>query len=59
MSAILDVEVAFLNGDLEETNYMQSPEEIECKDDETLLQRKSIYGLVQAARQFFIKFNQV
>ena len=51
---IIDVETAFLLGDLEEEIYMV------CRDvhdeDEVLLLRHSIYGLVQAARQYYKKF---
>jgi hypothetical protein len=51
---IIDVETAFLLGDLEEEIYMQ------CKEvhdnDEVLFLVHSIYGLVQAARQYYKKF---
>ena len=36
ISVILDVEVAFLNVELEEIIYMQCPEVLECGDDEVL-----------------------
>jgi Reverse transcriptase (RNA-dependent DNA polymerase) len=50
---LVDVEVAFLNGDLDEIIYMESPD--------TIVRRlnKSMYGLVQAARQFFLKFKSI
>ena len=52
-AVVLDVEVAFLNGDLEETIYMEMPKGIETDGTEAVLLQKSMYGLVQAARQFF------
>ena len=51
---IIDVETAFLLGDLEEEIYMTCPE-VHGKD-EVLLLMHSIYGLVQAARQYYKKF---
>ena len=58
---IVDVETAFLYGDLEEEIYMKMPTGIEMYlereigKEECLLLSKSIYGLVQAARQFWLK----
>jgi Reverse transcriptase (RNA-dependent DNA polymerase) len=54
---IMDVEVAFLNGDLEEEIYMECPRGMEHEEGECLLLLKALYGLAQAARQFFIKFS--
>jgi Reverse transcriptase (RNA-dependent DNA polymerase) len=56
---IFDVETAFLNGDLEEEIYMDCPEGMESEPGECLLLLKSIYGLVQAARQYFKKFESI
>jgi hypothetical protein len=61
-SRIIDVETAFLYGYLEEEIYMKVPEGyVECgyqiEDDDCFLLVKSIYGLVQAARQFWKKFT--
>jgi len=54
---IIDVETAFLLGDLDEEIYMM------CRqvhaDDEVLFLQHSIYGLVQAARQYYKKFISV
>jgi hypothetical protein len=52
----LDVETAFLYGELEEEIYMACPDGLTIGDDECLLLTKSIYGLVQAARQWNTKF---
>jgi Reverse transcriptase (RNA-dependent DNA polymerase)/gag-polypeptide of LTR copia-type len=58
-SKIIDIETAFLNGDLEEEIYMDAPEGIDAKGDECVQLDKSLYGLVQSARQFYLKFKQV
>ena len=56
-SKIIDVETAFLFGDLDEEVYMT------CKEvhgeDEALLLLHTIYGLVQASRQFWIKYVKI
>ncbi|KAM2808794.1 hypothetical protein PS2_043635 [Malus domestica] len=57
----MDVKTAFLNGDLQEDIHMIQPlgfvergkEKMVCKLN------KSIYGLKQASRQWFLKFDQV
>eukprot|EP00980_Cylindrotheca_fusiformis_P022827 scaffold9817_cov44-Cylindrotheca_fusiformis.AAC.1 len=56
---IIDVETAFLLGDLDEEIFMQAPEGLGIGDDECLQLLKSIYGLVQAARQFYKFFIAV
>ena len=55
----INVETAFLYGDLEELIFMICPEGLEICDDECVLLKKSIYGLVQAARQWYKKFVQM
>ena len=50
-----DVETAFLHGDLHETIYMEKPEGMKNRDSECLLLLKPIYGLVQAAREWWKK----
>ena len=50
----MDVETAFLYGELEEEVYMICKENHE--EDEVLLLQHSIYGLVQSARQYFKYF---
>ena len=57
---IIDVETAFLYGDLKEEIYMKTPkglEEVvaEDYDGHQVLLLKTIYGLVQAAREFWKK----
>ena len=56
-SKIVDVETAFLHGELEEGQeiYMDCPERIPHKEDECLMLQTTIYGLVQSTRQFFKK----
>jgi len=46
---IIDVDTAFLYGDLDEEIYMQMPEGMMGFSDKVLLLLKSLYGLVQAA----------
>ncbi|CAL2237494.1 unnamed protein product [Prunus armeniaca] len=56
----MDVKTTFLNGELEEANFMRQPEgfvkerkeHIVCKLD------KIIYGLKQASRRWYLKFHQ-
>ena len=60
-SLVMDVEAAFLYGDIEEEIFMQSPvgmEEIDpgSSSEDCYQLRKGIYGLCQAARQFWKKF---
>jgi hypothetical protein len=54
-SKIIDVETAFLHGDLDEEIFMDCPQGFEHKETDCLLLKKSLYGLVQSARQFFKK----
>ena len=56
---LIDVETAFLHGDLEELIYMECPEGLEHENDEVLLLKKSLYGLVQAAGQFHKKWTEI
>ncbi|KAL4335653.1 hypothetical protein GQ457_07G001670 [Hibiscus cannabinus] len=57
----MDVKTAFHNGDIEETIYMVQPENFESGDPKNIVCKltKSIYGLKQASRQWYHKFNQV
>ena len=57
---IVDVEPAFLYGDLEEEILMDRPPGMfDAKPDESLLLGHCIYGLVQAARQYHKKMMEI
>ena len=56
----IDVKTAFLNGDLTEEVYMVQPEGFKQKGKELFYKvKKSIYGLKQAFRQWYLKFDGV
>jgi len=56
----MDVKTAFLNGDLYENVYMSQPKGFVVEGKENLGWRlkKSIYGLKQASRQWYLKFDE-
>jgi hypothetical protein len=56
----IDVKTAFLNGDLEENVYMAQPKGfvVEGKERMGCRLKKSIYGLKQASRQWYLKFDR-
>jgi Reverse transcriptase (RNA-dependent DNA polymerase) len=58
-SRIIDIETAFLNGELSEEIYMDAPEGLDAAEDEFVLLLKSLYGLIQSAQQFYLKFKEV
>ncbi|RVW72199.1 Retrovirus-related Pol polyprotein from transposon TNT 1-94 [Vitis vinifera] len=57
----MDVKTMFLNGNTDETIYMVQPENFESNDSKQPVCRlkRSIYGLKQASRQWYRKFDQV
>jgi hypothetical protein len=52
---IVDIETVFLHGNLKETIYMEIPKGMEANEKECLILKKTIYGLVQSAREFYKK----
>lgn len=57
----LDVQTAFLNGDLLENVYLQQPEGYILEEQKLLVchLRKALYGLKQASRAWNIKANKI
>ncbi|KAM1128224.1 hypothetical protein ACFX15_037517 [Malus domestica] len=57
----MDVKTAFLNGDLQEDIYMKQPVGFVERGKENLVCKlnKSIYGLKQVSRQWYLKFDQI
>ena len=56
----MDVKTAFLNRDLEKNVYMAQPKGfvMEGKERMGCRLKKSIHGLKQASRQWYLKFDQ-
>ena len=57
----MDVKTTLLNGKLEEEVYMKQPKGFSSSQGEHLVckLKKSIYGLKQASRQWYLKFHDV
>jgi len=57
----MDVKTTFLNGYLKEEIYMQQPEGFVQEGQENMVCKlnKSIYGLKQASRQWYMRFDEV
>jgi hypothetical protein len=52
---IIDVETAFLYGELKEDIYMKCPDGLIIEKDECVKLKKTLYGLVQSARQWWTR----
>jgi len=58
-SIIADFATAFLYGELEEEIFMNCPPGMDHEKDDILLLNKTIYGLVQSARQWYKKLVEI
>ena len=57
----IDMKTTFLNGNLEKEVYMKQLERFSSNEGEHLVckLKKSLYGLKQASRQWYLKFHEV
>jgi hypothetical protein len=55
-ASIIDFETTFLHGQVTEEIYMNIPEGMNEDQDHCLQLKKTIYGLVQSARESYKKF---
>jgi hypothetical protein len=58
-SIIIDLETAFLHGDLKEVIYMQATKGTNIPADLCAKLNKALYGLVQASQQFYLNVSSV
>jgi hypothetical protein len=57
----MDVKTTFLNGHLFEVMYMEQPDgfQVNGKQHMVCKLKRSIYGLKQASRQWYLKFDEI
>ena len=57
----MDVKTAFLNGELDEKIYMEQPVDfiVKGKEHKVCKLQRSIYGLKQSSRQWYLRFHKV
>ena len=57
----MDVKTTFLNGNIDETIYMQQPQTFTSENSKQMVckLKKSIYRLKYASRQWYYKFHQI
>ena len=60
LAKVVDIETAFLYGDLEEDIYMECPQGMaDVKKDDSIILNTYVYGLVQAACQYYKKVVEI
>jgi Reverse transcriptase (RNA-dependent DNA polymerase) len=52
---VINIETEFLHGNLKETIFMEIPKGMEANKNECLILKRTIYDLVQSAREFYNK----
>jgi Reverse transcriptase (RNA-dependent DNA polymerase) len=52
---VIDIKTAFLHGNLKERLFMEISKGMDSNKDECLILKRTIYGLVQSAREFYDK----
>jgi predicted Zn-dependent protease len=57
--SMVDMETAFLHGDIDEEICMEVPKGFEIENKKKLILTKTIYVLVQCARKFYEKLMNV
>jgi hypothetical protein len=54
-STVVDIETAFLHGDLDEEVYTEVSKGLKIEHNKKLMLKKTIYGLIQSSRKFYEK----
>ena len=54
-----DIVSAFLHGDIDLENYMQQPQGFSDGTNRVCKLNRAIYGLCQAARQFYLRLDEI